>query len=169
MFTLLLIAHFSFMRFPMPLRQVILLTVVLLQVIVFSLDHLSLPGNLRSKRPYLVLVLNPDFGHLLLPLLKLFGCVGSWLILVSLLTLLHLLCYNLSAIQIAHDPVKHELTKHIGVDASFIRSHCQQKTIDLQYVPSESQLADFFTKAQTRTQHQFHLIKLKDSDPPFPP
>jgi hypothetical protein len=35
-----------------------------------------------------------------------------------------LLCDNLSAIQIAHDPVKHELTKHIGVDASFTRSHC---------------------------------------------
>jgi hypothetical protein len=54
------------------------------------------------------------------------------------------------AIQISHDPMKHELTKHIGVDASFTRSHCHQKTIDLQYVPSESQLTDFFTKAQTR-------------------
>ncbi|WVZ63910.1 LOW QUALITY PROTEIN: hypothetical protein U9M48_013504 [Paspalum notatum var. saurae] len=45
-----------------------------------------------------------------------------------------LLCDNTGAIQIAHDPVKHELTKHIGVDASFTRSHCHQKTIDLQYV-----------------------------------
>jgi hypothetical protein len=80
-----------------------------------------------------------------------------------------LLCDNMSAIQISHDPVKHELTKHIGVDASFTRSQCQQKTIDLQVVPSESQLADFFTKAQTRAQHQFHLIKLKASDPLFPP
>jgi hypothetical protein len=64
-----------------------------------------------------------------------------------------LLCDNMSAIQISHGLVKHELTKHIGVDASFTRSHCQQKTIDLQYVPSESQLADYFTKAQTRAQH----------------
>jgi hypothetical protein len=60
--------------------------------IVFFLDHLPLPGNPRSKRPYLVLVLKPNFGPLLLPLLKLFGCAGSWLILVSLVTLLHL-CY----------------------------------------------------------------------------
>jgi hypothetical protein len=80
-----------------------------------------------------------------------------------------LLYDNMGAIQISHDPVKHKLTKHIGVDASFIRSHCHQKTIDLQYVPSESQLADFFTKAQTRAQHQFHLIKLNASDPPLPP
>jgi len=59
-------------------------------------------------------------------------------------------CDNTGAIQIANDPVKHELTKHIGVDAFFIRSHCHKKTIALQYVLSELQLADFFTKAQTR-------------------
>jgi len=80
-----------------------------------------------------------------------------------------LLCDNTGAIQICHDPIKHELVKHIGVDVSFTRSHCHQKTIDLQYVPSELQLADFFTKAQTRAQHQFHLIKLNASDPPLPP
>jgi hypothetical protein len=75
----------------------------------------------------------------------------------------------MGVIQISHDPVKHELTKHIGVDASFTQSHCHQKTINLQYVPLESQLAYFFTKAQTRAQHQFHLIKLRASDPSFPP
>jgi hypothetical protein len=69
-----------------------------------------------------------------------------------------LLCDNTGAIQIANDPVKHELTKHIGVDAFFTRSHCHQKTIALRYVPSELQLADFFTKAQTREQHRLHLI-----------
>jgi len=80
-----------------------------------------------------------------------------------------LLCDNTGAIQIANDPVKHELTKHISVDASFTRSHCHQKTIALQYVPSELQLADFFTKVQAREQHRLHLIKLSCSDPPFPP
>jgi hypothetical protein len=40
-----------------------------------------------------------------------------------------LLCDNIGSIQIANDPVKHELTKHIGVDAFFTRSHCHQKTI----------------------------------------
>jgi hypothetical protein len=80
-----------------------------------------------------------------------------------------LLYDNTGAIQIANDHVKHELTKHIGVDAFFTRSHCQQKTISLQYVPSELQLADFFTKAQTREQHRLHLIKLNASNPPLPP
>jgi hypothetical protein len=76
----------------MPLGRVILLSVVLLQVTVFFLGPLLLPGNPRSKRAYIVLGLKRNFGLLLLPLLKLFGCAGSWLISVSLVTLLHL-CY----------------------------------------------------------------------------
>ena len=80
-----------------------------------------------------------------------------------------LLCDSTAAIQIANDPVKHELTKHIGVDAFFTRSHCQQSTVKLQYVPSELQVVDFFTKAQTREQHRFHTLKLGVSDAPNPP
>ena len=76
---------------------------------------------------------------------------------------------NTGAIQIANDPVKHELTKHIGVDASFTRSLYHEKTIDLQYVPSELQLADVFTKAQIWEQHRLHLLKLNASNPPLPP
>jgi hypothetical protein len=41
------------------------------------------------------------------------------------------------AISIACDPVKHELTKHIGVDAHFTRSHVQNGVAALRYVPSE--------------------------------
>jgi hypothetical protein len=76
-----------------------------------------------------------------------------------------LFCNNMSAIQIANNPIKHELTKHIGVDASFIRSHCQQSTVDLKYVPSELQVADFFTKPQTKEHHRLNLLKLNVSSP----
>jgi hypothetical protein len=57
-----------------------------------------------------------------------------------------LLYDNTRAIQIANNPVKHKLTKHIDVDAFFTRSYFNQHTIALQYVPSELQLANFFTK-----------------------
>jgi hypothetical protein len=70
------------------------------------------------------------------------------------------------AISIAHDPVKHELTKHIGVDTHFTRSQVQDGVVAFQYVPSELQLADFFTKARTRAHHQFYLFKLSVVDPP---
>ena len=62
--------------------------------------------------------------------------------------------------------MKHELTKHIGVDASYVRAAVEDYVIALQYVPSELQLADFFTKAQTRAQHRFYLSKLSVVDPP---
>jgi hypothetical protein len=41
------------------------------------------------------------------------------------------------AISIARDPVKHQLTNHIGVDAHFTLSQVQDGVIALQYVPSE--------------------------------
>jgi len=77
-----------------------------------------------------------------------------------------LLSDSTGAISIARDPVKHELTKHIGVDASYTRAQVQDDVITLQYVPSELQLADFFMKAQTRVQHRFYLSKLSVVDPP---
>ena len=70
------------------------------------------------------------------------------------------------AISIARDLVKHELTKHIGVDASYMRSQVHDLVVTLHHVPSEVQLADFFTKAQTRAHHRFLLFKLSVVDPP---
>jgi hypothetical protein len=75
-------------------------------------------------------------------------------------------CDSTSAISIAQDPVKHELTKHVGVDCFYVRSAVQDKIIALQYVPSEIQLVDLLTKAHTRAQHCFLLSKLNVLDPP---
>jgi hypothetical protein len=69
------------------------------------------------------------------------------------------------AISIACDPVKHELTKHVGIDAHFTRSQVQDGVVALQYVSSEIQLTDFFTKAHTCAHHQFYLSKLSVVDP----
>jgi hypothetical protein len=71
------------------------------------------------------------------------------------------------AISIALDTVKHELTKHIGVDAYYIWAQVQDDVITLQYVPSELKLVNFFTKAQTCVHHQFYLSKLSVFDPPW--
>lgn len=55
-----------------------------------------------------------------------------------------------SAINMARDPVKHELTKHIGIDASYTRSQVHDYATTLHHVPSDVQLEDIFMKAQTR-------------------
>jgi hypothetical protein len=45
-------------------------------------------------------------------------------------------------IGIVQDPVKHELTKHGGVNCFYVRSVVHDKIVALQYVPSKIQLAD---------------------------
>jgi hypothetical protein len=75
-------------------------------------------------------------------------------------------CDSTGAISIAQDPVKHELTKHVGVYCFYVRSDVQDKIVVLQYVPSEIQLADLLNKAHTRAQHYFLLSKLSVVDPP---
>jgi hypothetical protein len=50
---------------------------------------------------------------------------------VSVTTPTTLLSDNTGAISITRDPVKHELTKHIGVDAFYVRATVQDQVIVL--------------------------------------
>jgi hypothetical protein len=77
-----------------------------------------------------------------------------------------LLSDSTGVISIARDLIKHKLTKHVDIDAHFTRSHVQDGVVALQYVPSELQLTDFFTKDQIHAHHQFYLSKLSVVDPP---
>ncbi|TYJ98055.1 putative mitochondrial protein [Cucumis melo var. makuwa] len=74
-------------------------------------------------------------------------------------TLLH--CDNRSAIQIAHNDVFHERTKHIENDCHFIRHHLLSNTILLQLVSTIEQPADIFTKTLPPTRFNKLLTKLK--------
>ncbi|XP_059436269.1 protoporphyrinogen oxidase 1, chloroplastic-like [Corylus avellana] len=56
-------------------------------------------------------------------------------------------CDNRSAIQIAHNDVFHERTKHIKIDCHSVRHHLLQGTLHLCLIASVDQLADVFTKA----------------------
>ncbi|WVZ84521.1 hypothetical protein U9M48_031548 [Paspalum notatum var. saurae] len=147
------LALYSFKLIVMLLGLVIPLIVDLFLLIVFFLVVLLLLGRLRSRQQFLVRA-----QRLSCVLWFLGDLVTDFGVSVSIPT--PFLTNSTGAISIALDPVKHDHTKHIGVDAYYTRAQVQDGVVTLRYVPSELQLADFFTKAQTRAQHSFSLFKL---------
>ena len=69
-------------------------------------------------------------------------------------------CDNKSAISIAHDPVYHDRMKHVNIDRFYIQDHLEQGIIKTEYVSSEDQCADLFTKGLPAKQMRYLISKL---------
>ena len=57
-----------------------------------------------------------------------------------------LFCDNKAAIDISHNPIQHDWTKHVEVDWHFIKQNLDVKIIRFPFVKSKDQLADILTK-----------------------
>ncbi|KAK2396392.1 secreted RxLR effector protein [Trifolium repens] len=62
---------------------------------------------------------------------------------------LTLYCDKTSAINISKNPIQHSRTKQIDVRHHFIRDLVEDKVVTLEYVATNNQLADIFTKFET--------------------
>lgn len=71
-----------------------------------------------------------------------------------------LYCDNKSAINIAHNPVQHDRTKHIEVDRHFIKEKLDSGLICTPFVPTHEQLADILTKGLSRPMFEKITSKL---------
>ena len=60
----------------------------------------------------------------------------------------------------AHNPVLYHWTKHIVIDCHFIREKIIERLIELQYIPTDEQLADALKKTLPSHHLQYLLSKL---------
>ena len=63
-------------------------------------------------------------------------------------------CDNSSAIDISKNPVQHSKTKHIEIRYHFIRDLVEKKIMCLEYILTECQNADIFTKPLDRSKFE---------------
>ena len=60
-------------------------------------------------------------------------------------------CDNSNAIDISKNPIQHSMTKHIEIRYHFIRDLVERKIVTFEYIPTERQNADIFTKPLDRS------------------
>jgi hypothetical protein len=74
-----------------------------------------------------------------------------------------LLCDNLSAVALTHNPILHSRTrtKHIELDIHFVREKVLAKQLNVLLVPAVDQLADSFTKPLSPANYGIIRNKLK--------
>ncbi|RVW63373.1 hypothetical protein CK203_060584 [Vitis vinifera] len=72
---------------------------------------------------------------------------------------MNLLCDNKAAIDIAHNPIQHDRTKHVEVDRHFIKQNLEAKIIQFPFDKSEDQLADILTKAMCSISEGFGSLQ----------
>lgn len=75
-----------------------------------------------------------------------------------------ILCDNKSSIALASNPVSHSRMKHLAIDFHFVRELVHNKTLQVEYISTDSQVADALTKGLSAPRfdflkHKLHVLK----------
>eukprot|EP00253_Pinus_taeda_P004156 PITA_04156 len=69
-------------------------------------------------------------------------------------------CDNQSCIKLTENPIFHDKSKHIGIRYHFIRDYVQKGAVKLEYISTNEQVADIFTKALPWDKHVYFRDKM---------
>ena len=69
-------------------------------------------------------------------------------------------CDNTSTINLSKNPIQHSRTKHIDIRYHFLRDHVQNGDISLEFIDTNNQLADIFTKPLSEERLNFIKYEL---------
>ncbi|GKF00681.1 hypothetical protein Tco_0027604, partial [Tanacetum coccineum] len=69
-------------------------------------------------------------------------------------------CDNTSAIAISNNPILHSRTKQIDIRYHFIRDHVLKGDTELNFIPTQYQLADIFTKPLDEPTFKRYIVEL---------
>ena len=76
-------------------------------------------------------------------------------------------CDNQSCVKLSENPVFHDRSKHIDMKYHYIRDIIQKGNVKLQYISTDEQVTDLFTKPLARVKFAYFRERLGVVENPF--
>ena len=67
---------------------------------------------------------------------------------------------NNATISIVHNPLHHDMIKHVEIDRHFIKEKIDGEILNMEHIPTSEHIADIFTKAVLKPMFRKFVSKL---------